>query len=110
MKDINIIIAENIKEMRKVKCIAQAELAELADISIETVKRAERMKSVTLDSILRIAKALGTNPVSILEDEKQNSYIKRFAILIAGKSNNEKEYILFLVKKIVEANFMFNNN
>jgi transcriptional regulator with XRE-family HTH domain len=61
------IIAENVKVYRLAKDISQEKLAELADVHrnyIGHVERAER--NMTIDSIERIAKALGVTVIALL--------------------------------------------
>lgn len=41
MKDIKYIIADNVRIYRKKKNLTQAELAELADLSLDSIKRVE---------------------------------------------------------------------
>ncbi len=61
------IIAENVKAYRLAKDISQEKLAEIADVHrnyIGHVERAER--NMTIDSIERIAKALGVTIIALL--------------------------------------------
>ncbi len=61
------IIAENVKVYRLAKDISQEKLAEIADVHrnyIGHVERAER--NMTIDSIERIAKALGVTVIALL--------------------------------------------
>ncbi|HRG64075.1 MAG TPA: helix-turn-helix transcriptional regulator [Burkholderiales bacterium] len=61
------IIAENVKAYRLAKDISQENLAEIADVHrnyIGHVERAER--NMTIDSIERIAKALGVTVIALL--------------------------------------------
>lgn len=66
------IIAENVKAYRLAKDISQEKLAELADVHrnyIGHVERAER--NMTIDSIERIAKALGVTIIALLTPPNQ---------------------------------------
>lgn len=61
------IIAHNVKTYRLAKNLSQEKLAELADVHrnyIGHVERAER--NMTIDSIERIAKALGVTVINLL--------------------------------------------
>ena len=65
-------IAENVKAYRLAKDISQEMLAELADVHrnyIGHVERAER--NMTIDSIERIAKALGVTIIALLTPPNQ---------------------------------------
>lgn len=67
------IIAENVKAYRLAKDISQEKLAEIADVHrnyIGHVERAER--NMTIDSIERIAKALGVTIIALLTPPNQN--------------------------------------
>ena len=66
------IIAENVKTYRLAKDISQEKLAEIADVHrnyIGHVERAER--NMTIDSIERIAKALGVTIIALLTPPNQ---------------------------------------
>ncbi|MBX9867757.1 MAG: helix-turn-helix domain-containing protein [Burkholderiales bacterium] len=66
------IIAENVKAYRLAKDISQEKLAEIADVHrnyIGHVERAER--NMTIDSIERIAKALGVTIIALLTPPNQ---------------------------------------
>lgn len=59
MKDIRYIIADNVRLYRKRENLTQMELAERAELSLDSIKRVEGGKtSLSLENFLRIAKAL----------------------------------------------------
>lgn len=103
MKDVHMIVADNIKDMRKTRGITQTELAEQADISIDTVIRVESGKSMSMDTFCKISRALGTSPAYMLCGDKEHmGYQKRFETITAGRNSKEMEYILFMVEKLLE--------
>lgn len=103
MKDVHMIVADNIKDARKEKGITQAELAEQADVSIDTIIRVEAGKPMSMDTFFRIANVLKANPAYMLcEDKKHINYQKQFEIITAGRDSGEMEYILFMVEKLLE--------
>jgi transcriptional regulator with XRE-family HTH domain len=60
MKKINRLVGLRIRELRKAAGMTQAELAEAAELEVESISRLERgTRGITLDSIDRIAQALG---------------------------------------------------
>jgi len=60
MKNINRLVGKRIRELRKASGMTQAELAEAAELEVETISRLEQgTRGATLDSIDRIAQALG---------------------------------------------------
>lgn len=96
MKELKYIIADNIKLNRKKLGITQMELAERADLSIETIKCIETGKrTMSLDSFLRISQALKITPIVLLSEGIEIlPYIERFEIIMRGKSTQEVEYLL----------------
>ena len=66
MKDIKYIIADNMKLYRKKQKLTQMKLAELADLSVDSIKRIEGgQRSMSLENFLRISDALQV-PLSFL--------------------------------------------
>lgn len=58
---------ENVKKFRNIKEITQLELGDLCDIEFQNISRIESGKTnPTLQTILLLAKALGTNPCALL--------------------------------------------
>lgn len=58
MKDIKYIIADNIKLYRKKENLTQMELAERADLSLDSIKRLERgLRMMSLENFLRVSDA-----------------------------------------------------
>ena len=66
-KNLYGTIAENIKKERKRLSISQVQLAEKADVSVDTIKSVENSRRVmSLDTYLNIVQALGMEPLSIM--------------------------------------------
>jgi len=60
MRNIKRLVGKRIRELRKSCRMTQAELAEAAELEVETISRLEQgTRGVTLDSIDRLAQALG---------------------------------------------------
>ena len=60
MKNINELVGKRISELRKACEMTQAELAELADLEVETISRLEHgNRNMNLASLDRITQALG---------------------------------------------------
>ena len=58
------IIAENIRKERRRLGITQAELAERADVSLDTIKSVENgRRAMSLDTYLNIVHALESSPI-----------------------------------------------
>lgn len=83
--------------------MSQAELAERAELSIDTVKSVEQgRRAMSLDTYLRIVKALETTPVALMNDKQPEKYMERFFFLVAGRSEREIEFVLHMVEHLLE--------
>ena len=99
MDDIKYIIADNVKLYRKKENLTQMELAERAELSLESIKRVERGKrTMSLENYLRIADALHT-PLSYLlyksnedipEAEQLNDILQR-------RNDKQRKYLLHML-------------
>lgn len=81
MKDIKYIIADNVKLYRKKKNLTQFELAEKAELSVDSIKRIEHgSRTMSLENFMRIADALAV-PLSYLmyEKSKSNPYNRTYS-------------------------------
>jgi len=75
MNDIKYIIADNVKLCRKKQNLTQFELAEKADLSIDSVKRIEHgSRAISLENFMRIANALSVVGRQIDGDEKSRLF------------------------------------
>lgn len=96
-------IAENIRKGRKRLCISQAGLAELAEISVDTVKSVEQgRRTMSLDTYLRLVQALETTPFTLMNKEKPEEYMERFLVLVNGRKKNEIEFALYTVEQLLK--------
>ena len=69
------VIAENVRRLRGK--MTQVQFAQTAGISNSTLQKIEAGKSVELDNLLRVAKALNINPADLfLSDEDRNEITK----------------------------------
>lgn len=68
-----------VKELREANDLTQGELAKRARVSRATVNRIEngRPKSIDLDVLERIAKALGVSPAALIVDTPPKAAGKR---------------------------------
>lgn len=102
-KGLYEMIAENIKKERNRLCISQMELAEKAGISIDTVKSVERgRRAMSLDTYLRIVKALDTTPFNLMNVGQPDSYLYRLAHMMKHCKRNEVDFILFIVEQLIK--------
>lgn len=97
------IIACNIKGERKKLCLSQSELAERANISIDTVKSVESGRRImSLDTYLRIVQALETTPSALLYETRGKDCMERFAYMMIQRSQQEMEFALYMLEKILK--------
>jgi transcriptional regulator with XRE-family HTH domain len=69
MKNLNIIIANNVRQLRKHKGLSQEALADECDLHrtyIGAVERGER--NLTINTLVKIAKALETEVINLLKE------------------------------------------
>ena len=67
---LRAIFARNLRSLRLAKGLSQETLAELAELHrtyVSSVERCER--NITLDSVERLANALGVKAIDLLQDD-----------------------------------------
>lgn len=104
MKDIRYIIADNVRLYRKRENLTQAELAERADLSLDSIKRIESGKrTMSLENFLRISDVLNVSLPFLLynqTDTMPEAELIRF--ILEGKSKKQKEYLLHMLREMAE--------
>ena len=96
------IIVENIRKERKRLCISQAELAERADVSVDTIKSIENgRRAMSLDTYLRVVQALETTPLALMSQEQSEQYIERFIFMMNRRNEREIEFALHMVEQLM---------
>lgn len=96
------IIAGNIRRERKRLCISQAELAERADISVDTIKSVENgRRAMSLDTYLSIVQALETTPLALMSRKQPWHYIERFIYMMDRRNEREIEFALHMVEQLL---------
>ncbi|AVA37418.1 transcriptional regulator [Cupriavidus sp. SHE] len=64
------LFARNVRALRRAKEISQEELAELAGLSRTYVSSVEReQRNISIDNIGKLAAALGTTPMALLDPD-----------------------------------------
>lgn len=103
MKDIRYIIADNMKLYRKKQKLTQMKLAELADLSVDSIKRIEAgQRSMSLENFLRLADALQV-PLSFLLYEKvEMPELEQFNNILKGRNDKQKKYLLHILQEMAE--------
>lgn len=104
MKDIRYIIADNVRLYRKRENLTQADLAERADLSLDSIKRIESGKrTMSLENFLRISDALNVSLSYLLYDQVDKiPEMERIHCILKGKSGRQKEYLLHMLQEMAE--------
>lgn len=82
-KNLYMVVANNIKRERRRLQLTQMELADRADISVDTVKSIERgRRSMSLDTYLGIVQALETSQSALVNGKQPGKYMERFRYIV----------------------------
>lgn len=93
-KNLYMVVADNIKRERRRLQLTQMELADRADISVDTVKSIERgRRSMSLDTYLGIVQALETSPSALVNGKQPGKYMERFRYIVDQRSESEIEFV-----------------
>ena len=102
--DVKYIIADNEKLYRKREKLTQMELAERAELSLDSIKRIESGKrTMSLENFLRVADALHV-PLSFLLFEQIDMIpeAERLFLILNGRSGKQKEYLLHMLQEMAD--------
>ncbi len=104
MKDIRYIIADNVKFYRKRENLTQIELAEQAELSLDSIKRIEGGKrTMSLENFLRLSKALGIPLSFLLYEEKDRVPEEELLMsILEGRSDRQKRYLLHMLQEMAD--------
>lgn len=99
-KNLYMVVADNIRRERRRLRLTQMELADRADISVDTVKSIERgRRSMSLDTYLGIVQALETSPSALVNGKEPGKYMERFRYIIDQRSDSEIEFVLHMLEQ-----------
>ena len=99
---IQYIIADNVKLYRKKQNLTQFELAEKAELSVDSIKRIEHgSRTMSLENFMRIADALAV-PLSYLiyEDLNQIPITESILNILNSRSGKQQEYLLHMLEEM----------
>lgn len=103
MKDIRYIIADNMKLYRKKQKLTQIKLAELADLSVDSIKRIEAgQRSMSLENFLRLAEALQVSLSFLLYEQSEMPELEQVSSILKGRSDKQKKYLLHMLQEMAE--------
>lgn len=89
------------KERRRLG-ITQAELAERADVSLDTIKSVENgRRAMSLDTYLNIVHALESSPTVLMSQQHPEKHIERFAFMMNRCDEREIEFALHMIEQIL---------
>lgn len=99
MDDIKYIIADNVKLYRKKENLTQMELAERAELSLESIKRVERGKrTMSLENFLRIADALHIPlPYLLYRSKEVIPEIEQLNDILQRRNDKQRKYLLHML-------------
>lgn len=102
MKDIRYIIADNVRLYRKRRNLTQLELAERADLSVDSIKRVERgSRTMSLENFMRIADALDVPlPYFIYESLNIIPITERIQNVLNSKNEKQREYLVRMFEEM----------
>lgn len=104
MKDIKYIIADNIKIYRKKENLTQMELAERADLSLDSIKRLERgLRKMSLENFLRVSNALHVLLSYLLHEEREDALeTEQIKEILYGRSFKQRKYLLHMLSEMAK--------
>lgn len=102
MKDKKCTIADNIRIYRKQRNFTQFQLAEAAELSVNSIKRIEHgSRTMYLENFMRIADALElTLSYLLYENSNEIPITERIKDVLNGRSGKQKEYLLHMLEKM----------
>ncbi len=104
MKDNEYVIADNVRFYRKKANLTQAELAERAELSLDSIKRVEAGKrTMSLENFLRLSNALRIPLTFLLYGQKDRMPDEeRIRGILEGRSDGQKEYLLHMLQEMAD--------
>lgn len=99
MKDVRYIIADNVRAYRRKAELTQMELAELADLSLASIKRIENgSRTMSLENFLRISDALRV-PISSLvyENDLSMSEVEQVKVIFENRDERQRRYLVHML-------------
>lgn len=97
-------IACNIRERRKQLRYSQDQLAEKADVSVDTIKNVESgRRTMNLETYLRISEALEITPFTLVRHEEHSEeWIGRLLFMTANFTSREKKFVLYMIEHFLK--------
>ena len=104
MKDNEYVIADNVRFYRKKANLTQAQLAERAELSLDSIKRVEAGKrTMSLENFLRLSDALGIPLTFLLYEQKDRMPDEeRIRGILEGRSDGQREYLLHMLQEMAD--------
>lgn len=102
MQDRKYVIADNVRICRKKEHLTQMELAERAQMSLDTIKRIESGKtSMSLQNFLKLADALRVSLPRLLYEKKENvPEMELISSVLDNRSTEQRMYLLHMLQEM----------
>ncbi len=106
MKNLEIIIGQNVRLLRKQKCWTQTDLAESINMSLDMVGRIERGQAApSFTTIDKLSKSFDTEPITLLTEQSfstakqslRNKHFEKLHQLLSAITDDELEWVLGIV-------------
>ncbi|MDX2053012.1 MAG: helix-turn-helix transcriptional regulator [Polyangiaceae bacterium] len=110
MKDVALLLAERVRELRKSAELTQATLALRAGVTVETVARLERVvrdkpsanANPSLDTLVRLSAALGVDVAELfVAPTRPKQREDRLSTLLRGASPATRQRVLRIAETLV---------
>lgn len=103
LKDIRYIIADNMKLYRKKQKLTQMKLAEIADLSVDSIKRIESgQRSMSLENFLRLSDALQVPLSFLLYEQEEIPELEQLSNILKGRNDKQKQYLLHMLQEMAK--------
>lgn len=104
MKDIRYLIADNVKLYRKKENLTQTELAERAELSLDSIKRIEGGKrTMSLENFLRVSDVLQVPLSYLLYEEKTDiPEAEQIREILKGRDSRQRTYLLHMLHEMAK--------
>ena len=103
MKELRYIIADNLKLYRKKHNLTQTKLAELSELSVDSIKRIEAgQRSMSVENFERLADALQVPLSFLLHGQEETLELEQVGCILKGRSDKQKNFLLHMLRVLAE--------
>ncbi len=103
MKELRYIIADNLKLYRKKQNLTQTKLAELSELSVDSIKRIEAgQRSMSVENFERLADALQVPLSFLLYEQADTPELEQISSILRGRGCRQKKFLLRMLRALAE--------